>query len=57
MTGGGTGFDPHPATSSATMAAPATARSSFLMPIGRIARRSGGIEMITKFCAAKALSF
>jgi hypothetical protein len=47
MTGRGAGFDPHPAISSATTAAPATARSSFLMRIGRIARRSGGIEMIT----------
>jgi superfamily II DNA or RNA helicase len=47
MTGGGTGFDPHPAASSAIMATPAAARSSFLMRIGRIARRRGGIEMIT----------
>src|SRR6185437_4835107 len=47
MTGRGAGFDPHPAISSAITAAPATARSSFLMRIGRIARRSGGIEMIT----------
>jgi hypothetical protein len=47
MTGRGTGFDPHPAISSATTAAPATARSSFFMLIGRFARRRGGIEMIT----------
>jgi hypothetical protein len=47
MTGGGTGFDPHPATSRATTAAPATARSSFLMRIRRITRGRGGIEMIT----------
>jgi len=47
MTGRGTGFDPHPAISRATTAAPATARSSFLMLIGRIAGGRGGIEMIT----------
>src|SRR6266571_7927882 len=47
MTGRGAGFDPHPAISSAITAAPATARSSFFMLIGRIARRPGGIEMIT----------
>ena len=37
LSDGGTGFDPHPAISRATTAAPATARSSFLMRIGRIA--------------------
>src|SRR5437764_3663939 len=55
MTGRGTGFDPHPAISRATTAAPATARSSFLMLIGRIAGGRGGIEMITN-CAVRVLS-
>ena len=41
MTGGGTGLDPHPATSSATTAAaPAAARSSFFMRIRRRAARA-----------------
>jgi len=44
---GEAGFDPHPAISSAAMAAPAAARSSFRMRIGRNAGRRGGIEMIT----------
>jgi hypothetical protein len=47
MTGGGTGSDPHPAASSAITATPTAARSWFFMRIGRIARRRGGIEMIT----------
>jgi hypothetical protein len=39
--------DPHPAISSAAMAAPAAARRPFFMQIGWHAGCSGGIEMIT----------
>ena len=46
MTGREAGFDPHPAISSATTAAPATARSSFFMRIRRIAGDRGGIDRV-----------
>ena len=57
MTGGGTGFDPHPAISSAVTAAPAAARSSFFMRIRRNAGRRGFARMITlrSSCNPRAL--